>query len=289
MANRHIMEHGKAKVVIEDGKVVSVGEPLVRWCPLHERMYGKGTTHSKDFIKKHVEGKISSVGMFTDERIVESDEDLVPFGASEMLMNAKREAIIDCAVLACDCAGTVVATTAELIQGIGGLMAGLIATSPVERVIRRLESAGAVVLDPVHARIDQVAGVKKAFELGYRTVAVTVAGSQANMLSELRGAEEDGDWSLIILAIHTTGVDAQMAQLMAEHADLVWACASKSVWDVVGPKAILQIGLGIPVFALTESGKALIDARVANMERLVTVYSEDLPRIVERRRPRPLI
>lgn len=289
MAHRHVMEHAKARVVIEDGKVVEVGKPLIDWCPLHERMHGKGTTHSREFIRKHVERKISSVGMFTEHRVVESEEDLVPFGASEMLMVARREGLIDCAVLVCDCAGTVIATAPELIQGIGGLMAGLVSTSPLKQVIERLLSAGAVVLDPIHAAIDQAGGVGKAFELGYQNVAVTVAGPEAHLLPELRDAEKKWGGSLLILVIHTSGVDGSTAGLMALHGDLVWACASNCVWDVVGRKAVLQVGLGIPVFALTNRGEAVIAARIANMEQRVSVYSEDLPRVVERRRPRPLI
>jgi len=289
MADRHVMEQAKARVVIEAGKVVDVGEPLVKWCPLHERMYGKGTLHSKEFIRKHVERKISSQGMFTVRRVVESTLGLVPFGASEMLMDARRKGLIDCAVLACDCAGTVIATTPEVIQGTGGLMAGLVSTTPIQEVIERLESADALVLDPFHASINQVGGVKKAFQLGYKRVAVTVAGSEANLLPELRRAEKGGNGSLLILAVHTTGVDDDTARLMAHYGDLVWACASNSVWGTVGPKALLQIGLGIPVFALTQAGKELVHARIASLSHCVSVYSEGLPRVIESRRPRPLI
>lgn len=289
MVNRHIMEHAKARVVIEDGRVVSVDEPLVQWCPLHERMYGKGTTHLREFIRKHVEKKISSVGMFTESRVVESTEDLVPFGASEMLMNAKKKGLIDCAVLVCDCAGTVIATTPELIQGIGGLMAGLVFTTPIESVICRLEKAKAVILNREDAKIDQIQGVRKAYELGYQRVAVTIAGPEANLLSDLRTLEKDHNASLLVLAIHTTGVTEEVAELMAEYADLVWACASKSVWEIVGPKAILQVGIGIPVLALSELGKDIIDNRIADMKQRVSVFSKDLPYVIDRRRPRPLV
>jgi len=46
MKDRHIIEAlGKAKVIIEDGKVIYVGEPEVTYCPLFAKQRGiKGGT-----------------------------------------------------------------------------------------------------------------------------------------------------------------------------------------------------------------------------------------------------
>lgn len=283
------MEQAKGKVFIENGKVVNATEPKVKWCPLHDLMYGREVIHTKEFIKDHVRMKIQKVGMFTENRIVESEEDLVPFGASEMLMCAKKDKIIDCAVLACDCAGTVIATTPKLIQGIGGWLAGLVETSPIEAVIRRIQKAGAVVVDPVEASIDQVAGVKKAFELGYEKVAVTLSGKDAGLLPRLRKIEKENAGSVGILMVHNTGVDTGAAELMVRYADLVWACASKAVWEVVGPRAKLQIGVAIPVFVITDWGEKIVQNRATGINRRESIYTENLPRMVEKKCPYPLL
>jgi putative methanogenesis marker protein 8 len=289
VTDRHIMRHAGGEVIIENGEVVDATEPLVEWCPLKKMVYGRDTPHTKEFIKEIVRYKIEKVGMFTKDRIVESDSDLVPYGASEMLMCAKQHGIIDCAVLACDGAGTVIATTPRLIQGIGEWMGGLIATSPIREVIERIERAGGTVVDPDNAGIDQLRGVGEAFELGFRRVAVTVAGRFAERLLEFRRLEAERDGALIILMICNTGVEAAGAELMAAHADLVWACASKAVWDVVGPRAIIQIGIGIPVFVLTDPGKEIVEKRADAINRREALLTENLPCMVSHCYPRPLL
>lgn len=57
--------------------------------------------------------------MYTENRIFEYPKDVVSFGASEMLMDSMNEGIIDCAVVVCDGAGTVIVPHAEMVQGIG--------------------------------------------------------------------------------------------------------------------------------------------------------------------------
>ena len=289
MTDRHIMRHAGGEVTIENGEVVDVSEPLVTWCPLHKKLYGRDVIHTKEFIKEHVRSKIKNVGMFTKDRIVESENDLVPYGASEMLMCAKKHNIIDSAVLACDCAGTVIAPTPQLIQGIGEWMGGLIETSPIREVIERIEKAGGIVIDPTGASIDQGAGVTQAFERGFRKVAVTIAGKYAHLLPELRQIEKQYNSTLFILMICNTGVDTSGAALMVLHADMVWACASRAVWDVVGPTAKMQIGLGIPVFVLTDPGKEIVEKRAETINRQASIYNENLPCMVCKKCPRPLL
>ncbi len=289
MADRHIMRQAGGEVTIENGRVVDATDPLVEWCPLHKVLYGKEITHTKEFIKEHIRFKMKKVGMFTKGRIVESANDLVPYGASEMLMCARRHDIIDCAVLACDCAGTVIATTPELIQGIGEWMGGLIETSPIREVIERIQNAGGVVVDPANAGIDQLEGIKKAFELGHKVVAVTIAGKHAGLMPEFRQIEKQHNGTLIILTVCNTGVDTRKAELMARLADMVWACASKAVWDVVGPKAMLQIGVGIPVFVLSDSGKKIVEKRADTIGRRALIFTDNLPRRAYLKCPRPLI
>lgn len=286
---RHIIEQAKARVVIEDGKIIEVSEPPVKKCPLHMLMYGPDTVHTKDFIRRHVEWKIKHIGMFTPNRVIESIEDLVPFGASEILMSAMAAKLIDCSVLACDGAGTVLATTPQLTQGIGGWMAGLIKTSPIPEVIERIEAVGGIVLDRKKAKINQVKGVKLAFEKGFRKVAVTVIGSDSHVLPKLRRIERKFDGTLAILMVHTTGVSKWRARTMAKHADLVWACASKHVRQIVGPKSLIQLGVGIPVYVLTRLGKKLIANRIVYLKQKLLIQRKRLPYNVWERQPQPLI
>ncbi|UCF04046.1 MAG: DUF2099 family protein [bacterium] len=289
MTDRHIMRHAGGEVTVENGEVVDATEPLVQWCPLKKKVYGRDTIHTKEFIKEIVRYKIVKVGMFTKDRIVESDTDLVPYGASEMLMCARTHDIIDCAVLACDGAGTVIATTPRLIQGIGEWMGGLIETSPIAEVIERINNAGGIVIDPVDAGIDQLEGVRKAFEHGFKRVAVTVAGRHAALLPELRRVERQNGGTLVVLMICNTGVEAGGAESMVEHADMVWACASKAVWEIVGPKAIVQIGVSIPVFVLTDAGKEIVEKRAETIDRHAALFTENLPHLVAHCCPRPLL
>lgn len=289
MTDRHVMRQAGGEVIIENGKVVDATETLVKWCPLHKILYGKDVTHTKEFIKEHVRMKIKKVGMFTKDRNIESEEDLVPFGASEMLMSARRHNIIDCAVLACDCAGTVIAPTPKLIQGIGIWMGGLIKTSPINEVIQLIQNAGGIVIDSKNASINQINGVEKSFEHGFKKVAVTIAGKYAHLLPKFRRIEKKNNGTLVILMVCNSGVKNEEAELMTRYTDMVWACASRAVWDKVGPQARLQIGLAIPVFVLTELGKDIVEKRAAVLNRPVSLYTDNLPRKIEKKCPWPLI
>ncbi len=96
-------------------------------------------------------------------------------GRPNSSVSAYRPGLLDAVVLACDGAGTVIVTKPALVQGIGGRMSGLVKTVPYADVIRRIEENGGIVIDKVHAGLDQTAGVAKASEMGYKNIAVTVA------------------------------------------------------------------------------------------------------------------
>jgi len=285
--NRHIIEVAKARVLIENGVIHVLSQPRVSECPVHRVLSGR-TDVTVEQVRHAVERMINEHGMFTKDRVVETFEELVPFGASEMLMSGLRHGLIDCVVTACDCAGTIVTTKPEVVQGIGKKMTGLIETSPVEEVIEKLERKGTVVIDTENAVIDQVEGVKQASELGYKRIAVTVTGMEAGSFKALRNIEVEHKIKLWVLAVHNSGIDAVKAKLLAEGADLVWACASKAVRVIVGPKALLQIGIQIPVFALTEQGKELILTRMKDLKQQLLVTHERLPKIIKGKHPNPL-
>ncbi len=284
--DEHIIEVAKARVVIKNGKVI-VGKPLVTHCPLRHEFYG-GAKETPESIRKSVEMKIEVFGFFTKNRVLEYEGRDVPFGASEMLRDAMHEGLIDITVCACDGAGTVLVKSPELVQGIGARMTGLVKTSPISETINQLENKGGIVLDPKTAAIDQLEGVKRAFSLANK-VAVTLAGIDAESIPLLKKYEKQANGELTILAIHTTGISPQQASMLADGCDLVWGCASKAIREIIGPKAVLQIGLGIPVFALTEQGKKIIAIRMVRMDTQLLVTRARLPKLVEHKQPDPLL
>ena len=170
-----------------------------------------------------------------------------------------------------DGAGTLVARSPALIQGIGGRMSGLVKTSPIPAVIARIEENGGVVLDPETAAIDQAAGVALAATLGHRRIAVTTA--VAAEAAAIRERFPDA----VIVAVHTTGISREDAALMAGAADLVTACASKHIREEAAKTALLQAGTSIPVFAMTRAGKAVILGKVAETDQQLIVHGARLP------------
>ena len=95
--DRHVFETmGKAKVVVEDGKVVEVGEPVLSYCPLWAKIRGIKELNIR-VIKENIEFRIHDFGMCTADRAVEL-EVFVGFGASETFMTALRRGLLDAIV-----------------------------------------------------------------------------------------------------------------------------------------------------------------------------------------------
>ncbi len=269
--DEHVIEAiGKTRVVIRDGRVVEVGEPCITECPLARRFAVPVTDFTPAAIQANIENRIRSFGMCTGRREVTDDRDFVGFGASELLSSAIRASLIDAAVLACDGAGTVIAPTPALVQGIGGRMSGLVSTSPIPDVIQRIKSCGGYVIDPERAGIDQIKGVDAAYDLGYRRVAVTVADPET--AREVRHLHPDA----VIVAVHTTGMSREGAETLISQADLVTACASRYLRELAAP-AIIQAGTGIPVFGFTRAGKEIILAKVRETGAPVVVKFDRIP------------
>lgn len=269
--DEHIIEAiGRTRIVIRNGAVVEVGAPRVAECPLARRFAVPVADFTQEAIRANIENRIRSFGMCTGRREVTDNRDFVGFGASELLSAALRAGLLDAAVLACDGAGTVIAPTPALVQGIGGRMSGLVSTSPIPDVIQRIKSCGGYVIDPEGAGIDQVRGVDVACKLGYRKVAVTVADPEA--AREVRHLHPDA----VIVAVHTTGMSRDGAEILVSHADLVTACASRYLRELAG-SAIIQAGTGIPVFGFTRAGKEIILAKVREANAPVVVKFERLP------------
>jgi putative methanogenesis marker protein 8 len=259
---KHVIEVAKTRVVIVNGKVVEVAEPVIKYCPLRRTLYS-AESETKETIRQTVERNIQKYGLFTPNRIIESNSLEVLFGASEMIYCALKNGILDAAVIVCEGAGTVITSDAKIAQGIGMHLTGIIYTEPIPELIARLRARDCYVLTD-GAEINQVEGVKKAVELGYKRIAVTVAGENIADVKRIREEEKQGV-AIAILAVHTTGVTEQEAELMAKECDAIWGCASKYVREICGKQAIMQIGVKIPVFILSSRGKQIALERIKEL------------------------
>lgn len=254
-SDEHIWEVGKARMVVSNGEVVSVSDPLIKSCPIHYAIIGKEM--SRESIKQAMELKIKAYGLCTPNRIIESEGIALGYGASETLATVLDERLIDCSVIVCDGAGTIVTDRPEIVQGVGMMMSGLIKTSPIPAVIKRLEDKGVIVSKD--AVIDQVAGVKKAFELGYDKVGVTISGDSARSIIDIRRTEEGYGRETLKIIVHSTGVSRDLIPYI-QMADIVTACASRTIRETIGRQDDTKIyGRKIPVYALSPFGKRIMD------------------------------
>jgi len=219
---------------------------------------------------------------------LELQEKPVSFGASEILMDAINEGLVDAAVVVCEGAGTVVAARPDVLQAVGAHMTGLIETEPIAEIQEGLAKRGCLLLDR-QATIDQVRGFEKAVAAGFQRIAVTVAGTNAQEAAALREMGAKMGARPFLLAVHTTGISEAQASVLAESCDLVWSCASKAVRDVVGQRAKLQMGISIPVFALTDQGKRLLLNRALHFSGPLAMHRAGLPLAPEGKQPEPLI
>jgi putative methanogenesis marker protein 8 len=165
----------------------------------------------------------------------------------------------------------VVVADPALVQGIGGRMSGLVKTTPYPAVIERIREAGGEVVFPETAGIDQVDGALYALEHRFERIAVTIAG--AEMAEGVRAAAP----AALIIAVHTTGLSAEEAGRLVAVADIVTACASGTVREAARTRALVQGGTGVPIFALTPRGKALVMAKLSATGMPLLVKGGPLP------------
>jgi putative methanogenesis marker protein 8 len=281
----HIMEMmGKARVVVKDGKVVEVGAPEVEWCPLFVKLRGVQKM-TQDEIRKNMESRITELGMFTEKRKLEFETTVVAFGASEIMMSGLNNGFLETTVTACDGAGTVISDNPALVQGIGGRMSGLIETEPIDAVIKGIEERGGIVLEPSNAAINPVGGIRKAAELGYRKIAVTVADPKT--AKNLRKLEPELGLDLIIIAVHVTGLSREEAQDILKSSDIVISCASRHIRELADP--LVQVAAAIPLFALTQKGKELVIERAKDIQSPILINTMKLPVLPAHKQPKNLI
>jgi len=285
--SEHLLEMAKARVRVKDGKVEVLTDPGIICCPLRRDLYGI-REESRETVERVLKSHMQELGMYAPSRVLELQEKPVSFGASEILMDAMKEGLVDSAVLVCEGAGTVVATRPDVLQAIGAHMTGLIKTEPIAEIQEGLVKRGCLLLDR-QATVDQVQGYQKAAAAGFQRIAVTVAGANAKEAALLREMRQKMGARPFLLAVHTTGISEAQSAVLAENCDLVWSCASKAVREVVGKIACLQMGVSIPVFALTDEGKRLLLNRALHFTGPLAMHRASLPLAPEGKQPQPLI
>ncbi|MFQ6063537.1 MAG: methanogenesis marker 8 protein [Methanosarcinales archaeon] len=284
--DRHIMEAlGRTRVVVENGKVVEVGEPMTEYCPIFDKVRGI-KQFTPETVRKNIEFRIEDFGMFTEDREIEM-EVFVGFGASETFMTGLRRGLLDTTVTVCEGAGTVITSNPNLAQGLGARISGLVETSPIPKLIKRIEEKGGIVLNPETAEIDQPSGVRKAIELGYKKIGVTVANANDARIS--REIEKENGVDVITFGVHLTGMEKDEAENFLNLVDLTTGCTSKWIRLLVQDKTILQTGTSVPIFALTQRGKELLIERAKEVTDTILLNTMKLPVLPEEKQPRPLI
>jgi putative methanogenesis marker protein 8 len=279
----HMIQCCGAKVRICGARVEVLSEPRIQHCPLHESLYGSKTI-DRETVKKTVETKMQTYGFCCQHRAFD-DTIVVPYGASEIIKTCMETKLLDCAVVVCEGAGTVITSNPSLVQGIGAHLTGIIKTSPMKEIIQHIKKDEGSVLDSTTAQIDQAEGFKKAVEKGFKKIAVTVAGFQAQQITKVRMLEKKLGAEATIFSVCNTCTSEKDVRHIA-NADVVTASASKIIREQIGPKALMQVGVTIPVFALTMRGKKTMLAYFSRFNDKIVAFRTNLPYLVEQRGPK---
>ncbi|MBQ9025522.1 MAG: DUF2099 family protein [Methanobrevibacter sp.] len=271
--DHHVIEAlGKTEVVIENGEVVSVGDPLVEYCPIFDKI-DNAKQLDKDFIKWNIEKRIREFGMCTAERVVKMP-DMMSFGISEILKTNKELGLIDCVVGVCEGVGTLLITDPEIIQGVGGRVSGLISTTPIPEVIENVGIEN--VINPETAELNPIKGLEKAIEEGYKNIAITILPSKT--ILELREYPIPEDVNIYIFVAHTTNASDEEAEIIFNNADVVTACSSVKIRDYAEKEEVYYSGSKVPIFAVTEKGREFLDNRLEKIGKPLTAKDYPLNR-----------
>ena len=247
---RHVYQTlGMTRVVIEDGKVVEVGEPELEFCPLFKKLCGMDSL-SAEKVRENMEFRIRDFGFCTEDRVVRAP-DYVTFGVSEILSTALEKGDLDAAVIAADGCGTAVITEPALLQGLCGRISGLVETSPLKVVLDAVGRDN--VLDPETVPLDMVRGADLAASKGYSRFAVTVANPDD--AETIRGRY--GDRALIV-GVHTSHVTCGGAAKLFDSCDIITACASGRTRAEAERRDVLVAGNKIQIYGVTDIGRRLV-------------------------------
>ena len=281
MNDRHVIEAlGKAEVVIENGKITYIGEPVVDYCSIFDNGQHNGDL-TKEFIKSNIEKRIEEFGMCTPQRSIDV-EDTMSFGTSETLKTNMINGNVDCVVGACEGVGTLLIDDADLVQGVGGRVSALISTTPIDEVMDKVGREN--VLNPETAELNPLKGLEMAIERGYKNIAITIIPTE--MVKDLRQHPKPEDVNIYIFVAHTTNVSKKEAEMLFDYADVISGCSSINIRETAEERKPYYAGKKVPLYAVTENGRKLLNERLEYIgyELCEKKYPQDFTQS-----PKPLI
>ena len=281
MNDRHVIEAlGKAEVVIENGKITYIGEPVVDYCSIFDNGQHNGDL-TKEFIKSTIEKRIGEFGMCTPQRSIDV-EDTMSFGTSETLKTNMIKGNVDCVVGACEGVGTLLIDDADLVQGVGGRVSALISTTPIDEVMDKVGREN--ILNPETAELNPLKGLEMAIERGYKNIAITIIPTE--MVRDLRQYPKPDDVKIFIFVAHTTNVSKNEAEMLFDYADVISGCSSINIRETAEERKPYYAGKKVPLYAVTENGKKLLNERLEYIgyELCEKKYPQDFTQS-----PKPLI
>lgn len=280
---RHLIMCCGARVEIMGSEVRVLDDPLTKQCPLMTLSLPDYKLIDREAVRRKIISRMERLGFASKDRAFIT-EPLVPFGASEILMSCLEEGIFDCAITVCEGAGTVISPNPKLVQMIGAFLTGIIETTPIPEIISVLKQHGGIVVDEDKALIDQAKGVEVAAQRGFKRIAVTVAGFKSLEIPRIRDLERALNVEVTIMSVcNTRAAERDVENLML--ADLVWACNSRIVREKIAPHAIFQLGISIPVFALTNRGKKALLTHLMKMQNPIVAFRAKMPYLVPEKLP----
>lgn len=281
MNDRHIIEAlGKAEVVIENGKITYIGEPVVDYCSIFDNGQHNGDL-TKEFIKSNINKRIEEFGMCTPQRSFDV-EDTMSFGTSETLKTNMINGNVDCVVGACEGVGTLLIDDADLVQGVGGRVSALISTTPIDEVIDNVGRDN--VLNPETAELNPLKGLEMAIERGYKNIAITIIPTER--VRDLRQYPKPENVNIFIFVAHTTNVSQKEAEMLFDYADVISGCSSINIRETAEERKPYYAGKKVPLYAVTENGRKLLNERLEYIgyELCEKMYPQDFTQS-----PKPLI
>lgn len=281
MNDRHVIEAlGKAEVVIENGKITYIGEPVVDYCSIFDNGQHNGDL-TKEFIKSNINKRIEEFGMCTPQRSFDV-EDTMSFGTSETLKTNMINGNVDCVVGACEGVGTLLIDDADFVQGVGGRVSALISTTPIDEVIDNVGRDN--VLNPETAELNPLKGLEMAIERGYKNIAITIIPTE--MVRDLRQYPKPENVNIFIFVAHTTNVSQKEAEMLFDYADVISGCSSINIRETAEERKPYYAGKKVPLYAVTENGRKLLNERLEYIgyELCEKMYPQDFTQS-----PKPLI
>jgi len=267
---------GTVARIYEDGSIELLFEPPKELhCPFRRKVYGV-ERNCREEVVKVLKLKMNFYGLFTPQRRLDFEKPVVSFGTSEIIWWAMEKGFFDCAVVVCEGAGTVITRNPALVHGIGAIMNGLLKTYPIAEVIDGIRKRGGVVLDEENATIDQVAGALKAIELGCRRIAVSVIGLRCWEIPELRKLEKKSNVDITVFCTCNTLTKRDCFEHI-EKADYVCTSANTELRKALAGKALIQLGVAIPVYILTEKMRDTVFEYLKTLKEQILIRRAILP------------